>query len=405
MTAPTYTDPRTEGWLDPSLPFASTPTNWVTQINDTWTNSRSVRTVPEPGILGESGIYTLQRITDPRDPSGYVYLHRIKPGWPTWQGTNRSSIAQANKVGPSAAYPGGITLQAGNDYWIGFAFEPQSDCRTGATSFSVFDIHQDNWTPDPDSVGVRAPLQVMVHPTGQYIFDLWGCLTPGYNLSQVVNNNTTYSWAPGERHYWVLKVRLVTSWSQGPYIQAWRAVDNGPLTLQVSRTDFPLGYTDVYGPAYYVKPGLYYWYTLDAQRTIYSKGCYVMSATAGTTTIDEAAMLEIMRAGTSASTGVPFAAAKVPWAALSGNSNVAWAGPITSLVTSVSRDYDVSFNAGGTIERDYSPTYALEGAAVEKDLSPTYDIADTVERDFSVSWNGSWTRITRDTQVWTPVSN
>ena len=282
--APERSDPRVVYWLDPRQPFADMRRwNAVSQVAGP---NRALADVSEPGIVGAGADYALSRVTDPLDPTRAAFRHRLSPAFPMWGNTYRSEIS-ANWSND------GTTIVQGVDYWIAWSVKLEPDLvQPGAGEVSLLDFHV---VPDAGDTQNNSPFHLFVNDN---VWRLVSLTNPG---AQTLKEQTvlTTLWresapATDQWHRFVMKARFHWDPARSPYIRIYKAVGGGPLQLIVSR-EGPNAFND---QARYLpqKFGLYRWdpWVGSPTRTLYSKGLFVLRDGAGSTTLDEQAMLALL---------------------------------------------------------------------------------------------------------------
>lgn len=286
-SALTSTDPRVVYWIDPRAELRDLA-KWssVTQVHG---DNQLLASVSEPGILGAGSDYALSRGADPLDPSRSAYRHRIAGAFPTWgtEGARRSEI--------SADWSAkGHTVLRGVDYWIAFAMKFDPDMFGGSNGdASLLDFHQ---VPDPGESWLPSSLSMYSGDDSLSFVVRWHAGQPTIAKnppSKTLWNESSPSMT--EWHRFVMKLRLHWDPGQQPYVRIWRAVGEGPTKKIVDYS----GPNDYENNAPYVpqKFGLYRWdaWTGKPTRTMYTKGFYVIRDESGSPTLEENAVMDMLK--------------------------------------------------------------------------------------------------------------
>lgn len=311
---PQSSDSRTVAWLDPRLTWAGQPQPVaggfggqyiIAQINSNWNAGAAVNPpisgpyvsmMPESGILS-NGILVFNKENDPVDSSRKAIFHRVHPSAETLAGTARSAYN----------LPGALKYNA--TYWTAFA------CRwpTWPGQFTtIFDVHDNNWEPgpyfNPDgtprySPETQSPIQLQIGTDGIYRWQITGCYIPYYTRNDVTRSFSqgfgpvsSSSTLPSQWQYFILKWRCGRSLADAPSITVWNAAGSGPLSVQYSLTNTPIGLYDTIADNLYPKLGLYQFnLPLPAETTMYTKGIYVFRDEAGSPTITPDGLLSLLK--------------------------------------------------------------------------------------------------------------
>lgn len=278
-------DPRVVYWVDPRMPFAAlAPWRPMRQVAGP---NGMLADVAEPGIPGAGGDWALLRTVDPLDARRAAYRHRISADFPMWGQTWRSEIT-ANWTDD------GTNVTRGVDYWIAWAVKLEPDTvSAGAGEISLLDFHV---VPDPGDTQNNSPFHLFLNEGALRFMSLW-------NPDAVTLKSRTrllHLWredgvATDRWHWFVMKARFHWDAAEGPYLQIWRAVGDGPPVQIAARTG-PNAFNDR-APFLPQKFGLYRWdpWTGAPTRTLYSKGFYVLRDLPGDPPLDVHALLALLR--------------------------------------------------------------------------------------------------------------
>ncbi len=282
-TAPGVNDPRRAYWLDPRLPFAQSASSAMSQVAAQ--PNLVYQTLPDTGLLGANGEHTFQRVVDPLNSGKRAFLHRIKPEYPSWGGggTWRSEVS-------SPGQNDGTNVVRGQEYWMAYAFKPESDVANGSASVSILDVH----AADGSSNGGPSPISVIAGKGGLSIIRSWNPVfygtTPQREYYSVPFDTTQWN-------YLIFNFRFHYDSSQAPFLKIWQVSGDGALTQRVN-VQGPVGYNET--PVQQaVKFGLYRWDAWGGDpvqsRTSYTKGLYLFKAGSGSPALDQNAMLALLK--------------------------------------------------------------------------------------------------------------
>jgi len=283
--APARSDPRVVYWVDPRLPFAAlAPWRPIRQVAGP---NGLLAEVPEPGIRGAAGDWALLRTADPLDARRAAYRHRIAQGFPMWGETWRSEIT-ANWTDD------GTNVTRGVDYWIAWAVKLEPDLvQPGAGEVSLLDFHV---VPDPGDTQNNSSFHLFLRDDVLRIVSLWNAEAVTLKSRTRIAQLWSEPAPPVDRWHWfVMKARFHWDAAEGPYLQIWRAVGDGPAVQIAARTG-PNAFNDR-APFLPQKFGLYRWdpWTGAPTRTLYSKGFYVLRDLPGVPSLDVHALLALLR--------------------------------------------------------------------------------------------------------------
>jgi hypothetical protein len=283
--APANTDPRVIYWVDPRMNFSSmrkwSPIRQVVKPNG------QLADTSEPGILGSSDDFTLSRVVDPVAPTKAAFRHRISNRFPTWDGATFRSEVSANWSND------GTNVTRGVDYWMAWAIKLDPDMlQAGNGSASLLDFHAVN---DPGDTQRVSSFSMYAGEGGWNFTVKWNpnaVTLAGDTQSATVWRETGPS--TSQWHKFVFKVRFHWDPAQRPYMRIWRAVGDGPL-VQIVNRDGPNSYND---QATFIpqKFGIYRWdpWSGSTNRTAFTKGFFVLRDEAGSTPLNEGAMLSLL---------------------------------------------------------------------------------------------------------------
>jgi hypothetical protein len=293
----TRDDSRKVVWVNPNEVFADGYTYGGALSQVTTFPNPAFNTLSDPGVYN-NGTLSFSRESDPDSSGKYRYRHYIKPSvmntWaptyvasgaldPTW----RSEIAIGDST--HACY-------RGTAYVAGFSVKFGSDVTASGDSVSIFDLHA------PDGTGNigPGPISIMVSGTTVTIWHAYNTVSGGTTSSGKVYLTSTFTINTTDRWHFVLDFKWHYDTAQSPYLKIWTAQGSGSLTSRYDRTDVALGYNEPSLDNYMkAKGGIYLFYPLSdgsTERTVYGKGMYIFQKSAGSPTVDETAMLALLRA-------------------------------------------------------------------------------------------------------------
>jgi len=272
-------------WVDPRMTFAQSG-RW-NPVRQTSGRNGMLAEVDPAGVYGADLDMTLSRASDPVVPGRQAYRHRISNAFPTWSwngwDTWRSEIS-ANWSND------GTNVALGQEYWIAYAFKLDPDMvARGSGSNQILDFHS---VPDQGDESFSSPFSLYAGEGGLSLMIRWDP-NPVQRRSNLRTADLWFDPNPSttQWHKLVMRVRFHWDNSRDPYIRIWRSVGDGPLTQIVNHSG-PNAYNDTFC-CLPQKFGLYRWdaWAGSATRTMFTKGFFVLRATAGSPALDERSML------------------------------------------------------------------------------------------------------------------
>jgi hypothetical protein len=275
-------DPRWVWELDPKRPWGELTTyrgnRQVTNLALTqFTNAGAL-----PTNDGTNQIY--ERVLDPLSSGEFVYRNQLRydraagSGWSA--GTWRSEISNTN-----------MEPVWGTEYWSVCAVLLSDDFAASTPSINIWEYHVPS--PNVTPVGI-SPVTMFAGPTFSFSIRYNASLPSGAN-----DYTTGATWsATATRnvwHYFVMNFKLGAD-SASNFFKLWHKEGDGALNQVVNYTG-RIGYDAATSARYnYAKHGMYAWSWNGSNptRTMHSKGFRIITAAAGTPTIDENEMLALM---------------------------------------------------------------------------------------------------------------
>ena len=173
---------------------------------------------------------------------------------------------------------------------MAYAFKPDADIATGSASVSILDVH----AADGSTNGGPSPISVIAGKGGLSIIRSWNPVFYG-NAPQ--REYYTVPFDTTQWNYLIFNFKFHYDSSQGPFLKIWQVSGDGQLTQRVN-VQGPIGYNETPVQTA-VKFGLYRWDAWGGDpvqtRTSYTKGVYLFKAGSGSPTLDQNAMLALLK--------------------------------------------------------------------------------------------------------------